>query len=184
LKPEAQNQVDLVFLDLRFGRDREIGLSILKWIKDSEDFDHIPVNIMSGESLNRAEIQKLLAAGAAGFISKTSTTKQLFGLALQNIEAGCVFIQAADIDFDQQNPISPERPKMTPESLGIRPSHYKVLVRHARGMPYKRIASQCKISEQTVRETVGELCKIFKAENSKSLIYQLAISGVALDEGI
>lgn len=54
------NAPDLVFLDMGFDDDAAAGLSLLRWMKESRDHDHIPVIVMSGESLDRKGIEGLL----------------------------------------------------------------------------------------------------------------------------
>ena len=64
------NHPDLVFLDMRFEDDCNAGLRLLEWMKDSSEHDHIPVIVMSGETLDRKAVESLLEKGAAGFLSK------------------------------------------------------------------------------------------------------------------
>lgn len=182
---EAKEQVmtstpDLIFLDLRFDDDPTAGRRFLKWIKETEDYDHIPVIVMSGEPLDRTGVEALLGEGAAGFMAKTAKTGAgIFQAALLSIEAGAVYIHGAR-PAGSEDATTPVR--RSAESLGLRPSHMRVLARHVKGMPYKRIAQQCNINEQTVKEYVGEMCKLFKQQNSKALIYEIGRAGIALDD--
>src|SRR5437763_1404750 len=63
--PEGCAQVDdgapdLVFLDMRFEDDHRGGLALLDWMKSTPQHDHVPVIVMSGESLDRKGVEALL----------------------------------------------------------------------------------------------------------------------------
>ncbi|WP_280152693.1 response regulator transcription factor [Piscinibacter sp. XHJ-5] len=184
---EGRDQVeahhpDLVFLDMRFEDDSDAGLRLLEWMKASQDHDHIPVIVMSGESLDRKAVEALLEKGAAGFLSKgRADSAEIFKLAMMSMEAGAVFIHGARPASGGREALRPPAPRSA-SSLGLKPSHLRVLVRHVRGMPYKRIARELDIAEPTVKEYVSDMCRIFKVENSKALIYEIARAGVALDD--
>ena len=181
---EARAQVDagapdLVFLDMRFD-DHRGGLALLEWMKSSPQHDHVPVIVMSGESLDRKGVEALLEKGAAGYLSKgKADSADVFRMALQNIEAGAVFIHGARPPGVSAGSAPVPRDA---KSLGLKPSHQRVLVRHVRGMPYKRIAQQLDITEATVKEYISDICRIFRVENAKALIYEIARAGVALDD--
>jgi DNA-binding NarL/FixJ family response regulator len=177
---------DLVFLDLRFEDEPMAGLELLKWIKSSPDYDHIPVIVMSGELLDRKAVEDLLGENAAGFLSKgKADSAGIFKIAMMNMEEGAVFIHGARAGaIRTPEPSQAERQvaPRTAASLGLRESHQKVLMLHVRGMPYKRIARECNLAEVTVKEYVSDMCKMFKVENAKALIYEIARAGVVLRE--
>ena len=184
---EGRSQVetlvpDLVFLDMRFDDDPRAGLGLLKWMKESRDYDHIPVIVMSGEAMDRKAVEALLEQGAAGFLSKgKADSAEIFKLAMMSMEAGAVFIHGARPGTGGAETTRPSE-RRTAASLGLNPSHQRVLVLHVRGMPYKRIARELGIAEATVKEYVSDMCRSFKVENAKALIYEIARAGVALDE--
>lgn len=172
---------DLVFLDMNFDGDALAGLQMLKAMKSGSEHDHIPVIVMSGESLDRKAVEDLLGQGAAGFLSKgRADSAEIFKLAMMSMEAGAVFIHGA-------RPVSAasEAARTLPRSyadMGLKPSYQRVLVRHVKGMPYKRIARELKLAEPTVKEYVSDMCRLFKVENAKALIYEIARAGVALED--
>ncbi len=173
---------ELVFLDLRFeddaGGDLRGGLRLLRWLKASPAHDHIPVMVMSGETLDRQAVEDLLALGAAGYLAKGKAGgAQIFRLALEVLQAGGVFIHGARPTAVNAGS-TPRAPPM-PELI---PSHQRVLVRHVRGMPYKSIARELGIAEATVKEYISDLCRRFKVRNAKALIYEIARSGVVLED--
>lgn len=173
---------DLVFLDLRFDDSPEDGEQFLRWLKAEPLYEHIPVLVMSGEALDRPAVEALLGQHAAGYLAKgKADSAEVFRLALQNLEAGAVFIHGAR--RNAVGGIGAPAVRRDAASLGLKPSLQRVLVRHARGMPYKRIARELGITEATVKEYIGEICRIFKVENAKALIYEIARAGVALEEG-
>ena len=178
---EAQTP-DLVFLDIRFDDDPLAGLGLLKWMKDSADHDHIPVIVMSGETMDRKAVEGLLEKGAAGFLSKgKADSAEIFKLAMMSMEAGAVFIHGARQGAGGPQATLPSE-RRTAASLGLKPSHQRVLALHIRGMPYKRIARELGIAEPTVKEYVSDMCRLFKVENAKALIYEIARAGVALED--
>lgn len=165
--------VDLVFLDLRFGDDHEAGLRLLRWMKAEPATDRVPVMVMSGETLDRKAVEALLGEGAAGYLAKGKAEgAAIFGLALQVLQAGGVFIHGAKPAAEV--PLAPAPPALIP-------SHRRVLVRHVRGMPYKSIARELGISEPVVKEYIAEMCRRFEVDNAKALIYEIARRGVQLD---
>lgn len=180
---EAQRP-DLVFLDLRFEDEPMAGLDLLKWIKSSADYDHIPVIVMSGEPLDRKGVEDLLGENAAGFLSKgKADSAEIFKIAMMNMEAGAVFIHGARAGaIRTPEPASAEHQvaPRTAASLGLKESHQRVLMLHVRGTPYKRIARDCNLAEVTVKEYISDMCRMFKVENAKALIYEIARAGVVL----
>jgi DNA-binding NarL/FixJ family response regulator len=179
---EGQRQLqegapDLVFLDLRFGDELQGGLRLLRWMKTDAALDRIPVMVMSGETLDRKAVEALLGEGAAGYLAKGKAEgAEIFRIALQALQAGGVFIHGArpTVAADAAPPAEAALPQLIP-------SHRRVLVRHVRGMPYKSIARELGISEPVVKEYISDLCRRFKVENAKALIYEIARRGVRLD---
>ncbi len=171
---------DLVFLDLRFGDELQGGLRLLRWMKAEAAHDGIPVMVMSGETLDRKAVEALLAEGAAGYLAKGKAEgAAVFGLALQVLQTGGVFIHGAKPPQAGAGADAP--PPAAAEAPVLIPSHRRVLVRHVRGMPYKSIARELGISEAVVKEYVSDLCRRFKVDNAKALIYEIARRGVRLD---
>lgn len=166
----AREPVDLVFLDLRFGDEHQAGLRLLRWLKADDALCRMPVMVMSGETLDRKAVEALLGEGAAGYLAKGKAEgAAIFGLALQVLQAGGVFIHGAKAAAE------------APPTPALIPSHRRVLVRHVRGMPYKSIARELGISEPVVKEYIAELCRRFEVDNAKALIYEIARRGVRLD---
>ena len=182
----AAQHPDLVFLDLRFEDDPLEGLTLLKWIKASPEHDHTPVIVMSGEALDRKAIEDLLGDNAAGFLSKGKADgAEIFKVAMMNMEAGAVFIHGARSGAMRVAAAAAAEGQPAPRSaasLGLNESHRKVLMLHVRGTPYKRIARDCGLAEVTVKEYISDMCRLFKVENAKALIYEIARAGVVLRE--
>jgi DNA-binding NarL/FixJ family response regulator len=172
---------ELVFLDLRFDDELQGGLALLRWMKAEPAHDRIPVMVMSGETLDRKAVEALLGEGAAGYLAKGKAEgAAIFGLALQLLQAGGVFIHGAKAP--QAGGAVDTPPAAGAANLPeLIPSHRRVLVRHVRGMPYKSIARELGISEAVVKEYVSDLCRRFKVDNAKALIYEIARRGVRLD---
>ncbi|MBX3635281.1 MAG: response regulator transcription factor [Rubrivivax sp.] len=185
---EARAQVladapDLLFLDLRFDDAAEDGEQFLRWLKAQPALAPIPVIVMSGEALDRRAVEALLEQHAAGYLSKgRADGAEVFRLALQNIEAGAVFIHGARPNALGAAAAPAPAVRRDARSLGLKPSLQRVLVRHVRGMPYKSIARELDITEATVKEYISEICRLFKVPNAKALIYEIARAGIALDD--
>jgi DNA-binding NarL/FixJ family response regulator len=179
---EGQRQVregspELVFLDLRFDDDRQGGLRLLRWMKAEPAHDHIPVMVMSGETLDRKAVEALLGEGAAGYLAKGKAEgAEVFRIALQALQTGGVFIHGA-------RPVVAAEPPREARPVVLIPSHQRVLARHVRGMPYKAIARELGITEPTVKEYISDLCRRFEVDNAKALIWEIARRGVRLDDG-
>ncbi|EHR72025.1 response regulator containing a CheY-like receiver domain and an HTH DNA-binding domain [Burkholderiales bacterium JOSHI_001] len=182
----AAHRPDLVFLDLRFDGDPLEGLQLLKWIKSSPEHDATPVIVMSGEPLDRKAIEDLLGDNAAGFLSKgKADSAEIFRVAMMSMEAGAVFIHGARAGAGRATAQAADAPPPAPRSaasLGLNESHRRVLMLHVRGTPYKRIARECNLAEVTVKEYISDMCRLFKVENAKALIYEIARAGVVLRE--
>jgi DNA-binding NarL/FixJ family response regulator len=182
LQQVRDHHPDLVFLDLRFEDDPEAGKELLKSLKAGDEFDDIPVVVMTGERLDRKGVEELIGMGAAGYLAKgTADSAEIFKLALMNMEAGGVFIHGARAGAAGAGAARTPTVRSGAQ-LGLRPSHYRVLARHVRGMPYKRIAHELDITEATVKEYVSDMCRDFKVENAKELIYEVARAGMAFED--
>ena len=184
LQQVRDHRPDLVFLDLRFDDDAEAGKLLLSELKASDEFDDIPVVVMTGERLDRKGVEELIGMGAAGYLAKgTADSAEIFKLALMNMEAGGVFIHGARAGAAGAG--AARTPIVRNEAqLGLRPSHYRVLAKHVRGTPYKRIARELGITEATVKEYVSDMCRDFKVENAKELIYEVARAGLAFEDEV
>lgn len=171
----AANAPDMIFLDIKFEGDISVGRQILRWLKQSDTYDTIPVIIMSSEMLVRPEVEDWIGEGAAGYLSKHSDGgASIFKAALSALEVGATFMHGA-------RPAGSTGPSIALDARRITPAQMRVLAEHVKGLPYKAIARTCKINEPTVREHIGNLCRIFKVANSKALIYEIARAGVALN---
>lgn len=176
-----QAQPDLVFLDLRFDDDPRAGLELLRWMKSETKFDQIPVIVMSGEPMDRKAIDDLLGEKAAGFLSKgKADSAHIFRLAMQSMEEGAVFIHGLRTVVPGATEVEPRRASRSLASLGLNDGHQRVLELHVLGTPYKSIARKTGLAEATVKEYVADMCRMFKVENAKALIYEIARAGVVM----
>lgn len=174
---------DLVFLDMFIeSTDKPDGLDLLHWLKDQNELAHIPVLIMSGEVLNRAQVEDLLAQGAAGFIAKGATEgPEVFRTALMNLRLNAPFIYGARSNIDAAS-LPPPRPLGDDAFTGLNATHRQVLIGVIKGKPYKIIAKELGLAEQTVRSNVRDLNRKFGVKNSRQLVYEIACAGVAIND--
>lgn len=173
---------DLLFLDIKFDKDKtKTGIDLLRWMKDREDLAHIPVMILSGEELTRAQAEELIEQGAAGYISKgASEGPQVFRTALMNLELDAPFVYGARPNLTSTQ--APPTPLGAEAFQGLQPGHRKVLNELVKGKPDKLIAKATGLTENTVRSYVRDLNRRFGVNKRGQLVYELARAGVSIGD--
>ena len=148
---ETDGNFDLILLDFNMpGMNSASGLTTVK-----QHAPDTPAAFISG-SMRRRDVRAAMAAGAAGFIPKTSSAKALKG-ALSILLNGERFLPATFLDGESDPvPSSPGR-------LTARES--EVLEQLAGGRSNKEIADNLQISDLTVKT---HLQKIFRKIGAKS----------------
>jgi len=142
---------DLVLLDL--GLPDGGGISVLKFLRDKKLF--IPVVILSASEENR-DVQASLSAGASGFISKASGSKEILD-AITVILAGDNYLPS----FYNASALCSEdveKPSLTPRQNDV----LKLVME---GLPNKRICRSLNLTEHTVKSHMKALFTLLNVHN-------------------
>lgn len=156
----THQDIALMLLDIHI--PGATGLDGLKQIKASHPA--LPVVVISTVD-RQASIQRMLQAGADGFIAKTSA-KATMVKALQDIMAGEVVIIGGQ---DVAEPVT------------LSPRQFATLELLACGLPNKEIAAQLNISPATAREHVSDLLGLLGCDNRTQAVLKARRLGFILD---
>jgi DNA-binding NarL/FixJ family response regulator len=147
--------VDLALLDLYMpGMDGIEGI-----IRFRAAFPEIPVVVLSA-SEQTEDIQTLMAAGALGYLSKSSPSDVILG-ALRQVLAGGLYLPPCLLDRNGSPPRLPE--PLRHASLTSR--QIDVLRELAKGLSNKQIASSLDVTEGTVKIHMAAIFRILKVNN-------------------
>lgn len=147
--------VDLALLDLYMpGMDGIEGI-----IRFRAAFPDIPVVVLSA-SEQTEDIQKLLSAGALGYLTKASPSEVILG-ALRLVLAGGVYIPPSLLDRDSGQPILPEPIR----NAALTSRQIDVLRELAKGLSNKQIAKSLDVTEGTVKIHLAAIFRILKVNN-------------------
>lgn len=83
-KYAGANQPELIFLDINLPKKN--GHEVLKYIKENENFKHIPVIILSTSS-SQKDIDMAYVNNANGFITKPSDVKEFLTAVVSTVNA-------------------------------------------------------------------------------------------------
>jgi DNA-binding NarL/FixJ family response regulator len=148
---EAEPELDLVLLDFNLP-----GLSGVPAIKAwRQRFPAVPVVVLSSAE-DRPTVLAAVAAGAAGFVPKSSSNEVMLS-ALRLVLAGGKYLPAEVLT----RPDAPVRaaPPVTLEALGLTPRQFDVLKLIAAGKPNKLICDELGLAERTVKAHVTEVLR-------------------------
>jgi len=142
---------DLVLLDL--GLPDGGGISVLKFIKDKKIFT--PAVILSASEESR-DVQCSLKAGASGFISKASESKEILA-AITVILSGDNYLPAF---YNESALCSDEikKPSLTPRQNDV-------LRLVMEGLPNKRICRCLNLTEHTIKSHMKALFTLLNVHN-------------------
>ncbi len=143
---------ELAILDLDMpGFDQMRGLHGLL-----EDYPALPVLVLSG-SLDTAHMQEVLAAGALGYIPKTSAPPVLLG-AIRLVLAGGVYVPPDLVGLGK-------KAERVESPIELTPRQHEVLECIVAGHSNKVIARELGISEKTVKAHLGVIFRALGVEN-------------------
>lgn len=155
---EDQPDLDLALLDLNMpGMDGMQGL-----IQFRARFPDIPAVIVSASD-DLADIREVLAAGASGFIHK-STAPQVMLSALRLVLAGGVYIPSYALG-ESRAADSNGAKKKAPWAGGLTTRQLEVLRLLAAGKPNKLIARELDLSEGTVKIHLSAIFRVLEVNN-------------------
>ncbi len=157
---EAQPGLDLVLLDLELP-----GLSGIAALKAwRQAHPAVPVVVVSATE-DRPAVLAALAAGAAGFIPKSSSNEVLLS-AVNLVLAGGKYLpaQAVTAAADPGARV-PRRPTGSIDSLGLTARQLEVLRLIAQGKPNKSICRELGLAERTVKAHVTAVLRALHASS-------------------
>ncbi len=163
-------EVDLALLDLFMP-----GMSGLDGVsRFRAAFPDIPVVVLSA-SEQVEDIQKLLAAGALGYITKASPSEVILS-ALQQVLAGSVYVPPGllDISSETESPAAVQHGALTSRQL-------QVMREMAKGCSNRQIGETLQVTEGTVKLHVAAIFRLLKVNNRTEAV--LVIQKMGLRKG-
>ena len=159
----------LVLLDLTLPGAH--GLDLLAQLR--RDFPLLPVVVLSATH-DRATVGAAMAAGAQGYIAKTSTPDELLDAVRTVLEGGrSVTSRVAAL--------APVVGGIAGEALGLTHRQADVLRLLLQGKPNKLICRDLQLSEGTVKVHVSAILKALNVRSRAQAIAELSRRGVVID---
>jgi DNA-binding NarL/FixJ family response regulator len=159
----------LVLLDLTLPGAH--GLDLLAQLR--RDFPLLPVVVLSATH-DRATVGAAMAAGAQGYIAKTSTPDELLDAVRTVLEGGrSVTSRVAAL--------APVVGGIAGEALGLTHRQADVLRLLLQGKPNKLICRDLRLSEGTVKVHVSAILKALNVRSRAQAIAELSRRGVVID---
>ena len=160
----------LVLLDLAVPGAH--GLDLLAELR--RGFPRLPIVVLSATH-DRATIGAALAAGARGFIAKTSDPASMIE-AVRTVLAG-----GRHVTRD----VSPTRPRsidgISIEVLGLTQRQSEVMMLLAQGKPNKMICRDLRLSEGTVKVHVSAILRALNVHSRSQVIVELTRRGISVE---
>ena len=147
------------------------GLDLLAELR--RDFPRLPVVVLSATH-DRATVGAALAAGAQGYIAKTSTPAELLDAIRTVLDGG----RSVTSDLA---PARPEIPGLPGDVFGLTHRQADVLRLLIQGKPNKLICRDLRLSEGTVKVHVSAILKALNVHSRAQAIAELTRRGVQID---
>ncbi len=147
------------------------GLDLLAELR--RDFPRLPVVVLSATH-DRATVGAALAAGAQGYIAKTSTPAELLDAIRTVLDGG----RSVTSDLA---PSRPEIPGLPGDVFGLTHRQADVLRLLIQGKPNKLICRDLRLSEGTVKVHVSAILKALNVHSRAQAIAELTRRGVQID---
>lgn len=160
--------IDLVLLDL--GLPDCSGMQSLVVLRQAAPGVRVVVVSLTEDS---ASIQRVLQAGAAGYVPKTHPAA-LICAALRLVADGGTYVPPQAL-----RPPAAEEP--VPREHPFTPRQYDVMRLIVRGLANKQIAEQLKIAEDTVKQHARAAYVLLGVSSRTQAVTALARRGIALD---
>lgn len=160
----------LVLLDLTLPGAH--GLDLLAQMR--RDYPHLPVVVLSATH-DRVTVGSALAAGARGYIAKTSTPAELLDAVRTVLDGG----RSITTDL---SPAAPMIGGVSGQTLGLTHRQADVLRLLIQGKPNKLICRDLRLSEGTVKVHVSAILKALNVRSRAQAIAELTRRGVIIEE--
>lgn len=147
------------------------GLDLLAELR--RDFPRLPVVVLSATH-DRATVGAALAAGAQGYIAKTSTPAELLDAIRTVLDGG----RSVTSDLA---PSRPEIAGLPGDLFGLTQRQADVLRLLIQGKPNKLICRDLRLSEGTVKVHVSAILKALNVHSRAQAIAELTRRGVQID---
>jgi DNA-binding NarL/FixJ family response regulator len=161
-------EVDLALLDLYMP-----GMSGLDGVtRFRAAFPDIPVVVLSA-SEQVEDIQKLLAAGALGYITKASPSDVILD-ALQQVLAGGIYVPPSLIEL----PAEEEAPRPLNNNQALTARQLQVLREMAKGLSNRQIGEVLQVTEGTVKLHVTSIFRLLRVNNRTEAVLVIQKMGL------
>ena len=160
----------LVLLDLTLPGAH--GLDLLVELR--RDYPRIPIVVLSATH-DRATVGSAMAAGAQGYIAKTSTPDELIDAVQTVLEGG----KSVTSDFSKS---SVSLLGVPGDTFGLTQRQADVLRLLIQGKPNKLICRDLRLSEGTVKVHVSAILKALNVRSRAQAIAELTRRGVTIEE--
>ena len=166
----SENQdMDFLLLDLKLpGLD---GLALLEILRNR--WPWIPVLIVTGTQ-DAQTTQKVLNAGAAGFLCKTSPPSE-FVTAIKQVLEGEIYVSAEQSSYINSGPGAEEGPALVTRFTS---RQLEVLNLMAQGHPNKIIASKLGLTEHTVKVHISNIFHTMHVHNRTACVKEAVRLGI------
>ena len=167
---DNEPDVALVLLDLALPGTR--GMDLLADLL--LDYPGIPVVVLSATH-DRATVNAALAAGARGFIAKTSDARELLA-AIRLVRNRGEYLTPHIALIPDGDGV-----RIAPGALGLTTRQADVLMLPVQGKPNKLICRDLKLSEGTVKVHVSAILKALKVRSRAQAVATLARRGISVE---
>lgn len=150
---QAENNpaIDLALLDLHMPGSE--GVTAIRLFH--QRFPAIPLVVVSGTD-QRSEIEWAMEYGAMGFISKTSSGKEMVSALRIVLEGGIYFPPELNLSMTERTqPVTDERAQPNPGKFGLTKRQLEALQYLAEGLSNKEIAIKMNLAEGTIKVHVA-----------------------------
>lgn len=158
-----QPDLDLILLDIQLGDENGLDhISALRNAKPST-----PIVVITA-SEDQSLVDRAISAGAQGYIVK-STSAEMVVLGLKRVLEGEILVPEFTATPRRMHMVDPSEASQPMDHLT--PRQFEVLGLIAKGLSNKRIATELRIAETTVRVHVTEILKTLGASNRTEASY-------------
>jgi DNA-binding NarL/FixJ family response regulator len=163
----TEKGLDLALVDLSMpGMDRFSGLSAL-----CDRLQEVPVVVVSANESNE-DVRQAMGCGASGYIPK-ALDSDVIRVALKRVLTGGTYLPPSMVGWEKETP-----PTRIPPPPRLTPRQHDVLGFIAQGFSNKKIATELKLAEGTVKLHVAALLKTLGVNNRTEAVFTATAQGL------